>query len=291
MKNKYERFVLVMKKIKYAVSIMCSLLLCALLLSSCTFFLFNDFSDDSEKTIDTIVECIKTKDSEGIKELFAENALLETANLDKSIVDLFSYVTGDIINYDRFGGCYSSSKQDGEIFNIDFTRHKITTTDGVYILECKIVTKNTTNERNVGLWSMYIIREERETPIDSSTYRSNGSNVTGINVDVPSPLATFNLEDYEAELDAYKCSDNETTYCQDEFEFYDLCYDKIREKAAELKLGYDGLEEYYDENTNCYLVITTPYNIDICGGKAYMIIQREDGKVLAFWQDEYFIRP
>lgn len=285
-----------MKKVKYAVSIMCSLLLCALLLSSCSnlsylhFKYFQNNSVNSEKTVDTIVECIKTKDAEGIKELFAENALLEAKNIDKSIEDLFSYVTGEIISYDGVIGSFGAI-QDGETLKIDFTTHKITTTQGVYNLECKNVAQNTTNHRNVGLWSMYIINEENETYFKDAAYRSSGSNVTGINVNVPRSFAVFNLDDYKTELEIYKCNDGEMTYCQDENEFYEFCYDKIREKAAELKLGYDGLEEYYDENTNCYLVITTPYNIDICGGKAYMIIQREDGKVLAFWQDEYFIRP
>jgi hypothetical protein len=53
---------------------------------------------------EALMELIKGKDREGIKEMFSENALEETENLDEGINFLFEIVQGELEFYDDGGG-------------------------------------------------------------------------------------------------------------------------------------------------------------------------------------------
>lgn len=170
-------------------------LLVSLVFSSCSIggsemfsrfgFLYNNTDCEvSNNKFEEILNAIQNKDEKALKSLFAKNALNKIENFDDSVEELFSYYEGKFISYDDWGGPYATGeiKYGNKITELRPT-YDIVTDKGNYRATMKMISVDTNDSDNIGVWSIYIIKAEHDDDL-SRAYWGDKKNTPGINLDI-----------------------------------------------------------------------------------------------------------
>ena len=144
--------------------------------------------DIANAMLDEVLITIKNKDSDGLKSLFAKNAVADLESFDNEIKEFFDYFKGDFISYDDHSAVDSRETiNSGESRKTLFSTYDIVTTEESYRVAIKDICEDTFNEDNVGIWSIYIIRLEDDTNPEFA-YRGDDKYTPGINFDIKNTL-------------------------------------------------------------------------------------------------------
>ena len=148
-------------------------------------FLKTDDSKIANKCFEKLIKNIQNQDADAIRLQFSNNVLKETQNMDENICLLFDYFKGEMLSYNDWGATET------EIGVNDDSKHRnwkklrstydIETTEDKYRVAMEFISKDTADEYNVGIRSLYIIRFEDDTD-PQYAYRGDGMDTPGINI-------------------------------------------------------------------------------------------------------------
>lgn len=114
------------------------------------------------RRIETVVECINTKNKEPIIELYSEQALSEATNLDEDLDRLFSLFEEPIQSYES-GASTSGGRTNSEGVVEDFANNYLVKSGDLELnLFLSGYAQDTINPENVGLYMIQIFRPEDE---------------------------------------------------------------------------------------------------------------------------------
>lgn len=148
-------------------------------------FLYNNNDCEvSNNKFEEVLNAIQNKDKKALKSLFAKNALAEVENFDDSAEELFGYYDGNYTSYDDWGGPYATGeiKYGNKITELRPT-YDIVTDKGNYRATMKMISVDTNDSGNIGVWSIYFIKAENDDDL-SCAYWGDKKNTPGINLDI-----------------------------------------------------------------------------------------------------------
>lgn len=143
----------------------------------------------ADKKFDEVIDAIKNGDKDRLSSLFSKNAINGAENFDESVDELLDYVQGDIESYSDWSGALTvdRSSEEDEVVEIIEASYEVKTSEGDYRFAIVFFTSNTTEQNDVGIWSLYVIRKTEDTN-PSYAYWGDGKNTPGINVDVKNEI-------------------------------------------------------------------------------------------------------
>lgn len=156
------------------------------LMTSCSFEDFINSFDDSiiaDNTFEKIIDSVKQKDAAQLTALFSKTAHDESADLEADAEKFIEFIEGDIVSFSgsREGGVSAYGKTDhGKTLKIIQPTTIIETSEQKYHVAMKECTIDEFNSDNVGVMSIYIIKDEdwKETCV----YRGDAKWELGINI-------------------------------------------------------------------------------------------------------------
>lgn len=124
----------------------------------------------------------------GLKSLFAANAIAETDNFDESLDELLLYYEGEYWYGNWKDSEFQSSRDKGEKIIFHNFGHNEVTTKHSYDFAFRWCSQDTADDGNIGLWSVYVRRYEYDEETYSETLRApywgDGLWTNGINIGV-----------------------------------------------------------------------------------------------------------
>ena len=109
----------------------------------------------SDAMFTSILEAIKTKDSEAIKGLFSKQALAEDKNIDASIEYLFNLFDGEVVSWERDTLSSDESFRNGKSYNLIHSWYTVNTKDHIYLFLLLNYERNTINPDLQGLYTLH----------------------------------------------------------------------------------------------------------------------------------------
>ena len=167
-----------MKKLMLVI-ICISLIACSIMFAYQIFknnsIIINDEKKTSDIVLKNILEAIQTNNIEQLISQFSKSTLDDVDNIYLKANELFDYFNGDVVSYnDWLGGPYvETSKDDKYVFQLMESTYDIKTTKCDYRLAISYVTKDTENNDNIGLHSLYIIKLEDDLNPDLAYWGDN----------------------------------------------------------------------------------------------------------------------
>ena len=147
------------------------LILTLLLFTSCSLGeinMKNHFSQiDPQATnnkFEEIISAIQNQNEPALKDLFSKTSISQAEDIHSSITALFDFFQGEMLSYDDLGArsIDKGKNDDGtrRIWESIQSTYDVETTEQKYRFAIKEFTKDTADPNNVGIYSLYIIREE-----------------------------------------------------------------------------------------------------------------------------------
>ncbi len=175
-----------MKKIQMiGLNIILLLIISVFSLTGCNLFntaFTTSDNEDADNKLELFVECLKTKDKEYIKSLFAQNKIKDLTNFEDSIEELFQYYDGEFVSVKRYSTGVEKDK-DSEIerkwYNMSYD---VTTSIEIYRMAFIWCVKDTGDENNVGIESYYILKASDDPNYPQYSYGGDGAWTPGINI-------------------------------------------------------------------------------------------------------------
>jgi hypothetical protein len=121
---------------------------------------YNTDSDQADAMFQAIVSAIESQDSVMLKALFSEYAADTAVNLDDQILYLFDFYEGEMVSFCRYGPGSHAIKEGNKYVKEIFSSYDIQTTSGEYRMAVIFYTIDSSNPKNIGLFSIYIIKSE-----------------------------------------------------------------------------------------------------------------------------------
>ncbi len=172
-----------MKKCFLAILIALVLLFSSVGMAACIpmgFFIDSD-EDDALHKLETFLNRLQDGDKEGIKELFAPNAIAGLLGFDESLDALFEYYDGEILSYTKNGLITDRDKDSGIERKWYVKSSDVTTTTDVFRMAFYWCAKDTGDKGNVGITSFYILKFD-DDPHPTYSYGGDGLRTPGINI-------------------------------------------------------------------------------------------------------------
>lgn len=155
-----------------------------LILSGC--FLSLPFKTDNEISLESITaltSAIANKESLNVKNLFSVGQISEIENFDNDIKLLEQYFTGSVTNIKK-SALSAENGLDGDWKEKYISAsYEVKTTDDDYRLALKLCAIDTKYKENIGIWSLYVIKESKIT-YPEYAYWGDGKDKPGINIEV-----------------------------------------------------------------------------------------------------------
>ena len=150
-----------------------------LFMLSCSFLKNED--EMIEEKVQNLISYLDNDDKEGIKSLFAEKQIENNNDFELSLNDLVEYYDGTSIS--KIQGSMGTDKDKNQNYQATWYNipYKITTTIEEYRLAIYWCIEYSSNSKQLGIWSLYIIKEE-DYPTPTYTYRGDGLWTPGINI-------------------------------------------------------------------------------------------------------------
>ena len=172
-----------MKKISSIISIALVLLFTSVGMAACipTGFFVDSDEDDALHKLETFLDRLQNEDKEGIKELFAPNAIVGLTDFGESLDALLEYFGGEIKSYTKNGLITDRDKDSGIERKWYVKSSDVTTTTDVFRMAFYWCAKDTGDKGNVGITSFYILRF-KDDPNPKYSYGGDGLRTPGINI-------------------------------------------------------------------------------------------------------------
>ncbi|MBO5321264.1 MAG: DUF5104 domain-containing protein [Clostridia bacterium] len=174
-----------MRKLLFLLSILIS----AIVLSSCSggegnLSLDKDFSVAKEKN-EIILEALESQSNELLTMQFSTEYVNNTSGFSATVEELFDYFNGEVLSYNDWGGpLVETTKENDQVFQTMEATLDVQTTECEYRLAIKYVTKDTSNPKNVGVHSLYVIKANDDICLEYA-YWGDGKFTPGINIGIP----------------------------------------------------------------------------------------------------------
>ena len=144
------------------------LLFCMLILTSCTkgntdmFFLDED-NNLADKRMEQLYEALEQSNEKEIKKIFSKNAISKAENIDNSIENLFLFIKGKVISWNRDESpiVFDSVKDIGETKQI-VTWYSLQTDEQQYLFLLVDYPIDTISPNNAGVYSLGVLKLEDE---------------------------------------------------------------------------------------------------------------------------------
>ena len=138
----------------------------------------------SNQKLEEILDAIQAKNKNRIILSFSPEAIKKTDNFELSIDTLFDYFYGTVESYNDWGGPITvTTKENDEILQIMDSTYDVKTTKSEYRITIQYVVKDTANNDNVGIHSLYIIKTAEDIT-SQSAYWGDGKHTPGINIGI-----------------------------------------------------------------------------------------------------------
>ena len=172
-----------MKKISSIISIALVLLFTSVGMAACipTGFFVDSDEDDALHKLETFLDRLQNEDKEGIKELFAPNAIVGLTDFGESLDALLEYFGGEIKSYTKNGLITDRDKDSGIERKWYVKSSDVTTTTDVFRMAFYWCAKDTGDKGNVGITSFYILKFN-DDPHPTYSYGGDGLRTPGINI-------------------------------------------------------------------------------------------------------------
>jgi len=123
---------------------------------------FNDIDDEmADSCVKDVSKAIKSRDKKAIKSLFSKKACKEAENIDSDIDNLFSFIQGDVVSWER-----KESPVSGEEYHYGKTLKELEiwyvleTNKQKYAVFLYDFHKNTIEPDNQGLYTIMVLKAE-----------------------------------------------------------------------------------------------------------------------------------
>lgn len=158
--------------------ILCLLLIISFGLCNCSFGNSDETHIKEKFTI--LLKHVNEKNNLEIKEMFSENVRNSLLFLDESISELISYYDGTYSKIEKNGGSYTEESFNyGKVSKVIRTGFKVHSTIDNYYFCFDWCVVDDFDEKNIGIKSMYIIKEsENRNP--NTSYSGDGSFTNGL---------------------------------------------------------------------------------------------------------------
>ena len=119
--------------------------------------------EQSEAMMQKFIAAIESRDEAALKELFSDLVIGNTEGFDDQIAQLFAFYEGSAVSI-YTSGPGSHSEKNGEVYYKEiFDTFEIRTDSQAYRITYKFCTIDSVHPENVGILSVYIIKEENLT--------------------------------------------------------------------------------------------------------------------------------
>ena len=164
------------------------ILLCALLLNSCSFAQNVRWIQESEnilnQTMEKMLNAVQNEDKKAFLELFSKNVCEDCEEIEEKAEELFVFFEGDIVEFGNSSYVWDECVfEDGKRRKVSEGTYWIQTSEKNYYIAFHECIVDTFNKDNVGVISIYIIEADKWT--EDYIYRGDGEWKTGINIDMP----------------------------------------------------------------------------------------------------------
>ena len=173
---------------------------CMLSLIGCGFDYTSD-TEASKKNLEMLIDRLGECDREGVKTLFAPNRISNIDDFDGDVDELLSYFDGDFVSHDfdmpaTIDDIHQGNKKKWFIISAN-----VTTTKSVYRFSMYWCNEDTTDSRNIGIWSLFVF-DHADNPLnDFSFYGDSGwddPNRRGIYIVQPFKYAEMTMNIFES---------------------------------------------------------------------------------------------
>lgn len=148
-----------------------------------TMYFMNE-DDIAKKLFEKAIKALDNGDVEGLRKLFAPNAIDVTENFEDELDEIFEYYRGEYISCEYKNAMNSELTQgEGKVAREASVSCDFETTEEIYRMALTYKDIDTAEPDNVGVWSLYIIRLEDDLDKDS-VYRGDFKSIPGINIGV-----------------------------------------------------------------------------------------------------------
>ena len=161
---------------------------CALLigLTACSFFDGSGGLPEADNKVameqmERILSALQDHDSEKLKSLFAQNALVAISDFDLRVAELYDYVPSSFVSMEDRGSNVYAESEYGHEQRQHYMSFDVQTSDGIYRFACKYISIDTKDSDNIGLWSLYVIDMDHDTD-PNIAYRGDKQYLPGIHV-------------------------------------------------------------------------------------------------------------
>lgn len=143
---------------------------------------------NANQKFQNILEAVQKRDDSTLRSLFSKESIQNTHNFDEKTGELFSYFQGDVESVNDWGGCYvETSKEDDNIYQVIEATYDVKTTEGVFRFAIQYISQDSSNPKNVGVNSLYVIRVEANEVLEYA-YWGDGRFASGIHIDIPNEI-------------------------------------------------------------------------------------------------------
>ena len=148
-----------------------------------TMYFMNE-DDIAKKLFEKAIEALDNGDVEGLRKLFAPNAINVTENFEDKLDEIFEYYRGEYISCEYKNAMNSELTQsEGKVAREASVSCDFETTEEIYRMALTYKDIDTAEPDNVGVLSLYIIRLEDDLDKDS-VYRGDFKGIPGSNIGV-----------------------------------------------------------------------------------------------------------
>ena len=171
------------------IGVICFLLIvCVLLLTACSSYegsmgqIYSEGERIMDKTVEALVQAIKDQNKTEFVKLFSFSAIEDLNKFLHDADELFSFIRGSDISFGYSTGAASEiEKNGGKVKALAYNSYWLQTEENKYYLAISMCTKDTADESNVGIVSIYVI--DAGDWKESYRYLGGGNWVPGIHID------------------------------------------------------------------------------------------------------------
>ena len=148
---------------------------------------FGNREKEMKKCIKAFFSAVKSRDTDRIKALFAQNAIDEIGDeeLESMINNFHSFFSGEFVDINKLLVNAEGTVDHGKKSDVLGGSMEITSTSAEYKMTIKMIPYDDFDADNIGIWSINIMQKDT---VSEYNYTGDGQYRTGIYFDVPRPL-------------------------------------------------------------------------------------------------------
>ena len=146
-------------------------------------------SFEREEPVIELLDVLEHDNTEGLREMFAKNAIATIKTLDDDMKEVFQYYSGKLVSFTNPCGAAdeSYSSENGHTKVEKYWTYDVTTSECKYRMTFYEVAEDTKIPENIGIWSISIIKMVDDTDPEYA-YWGDGNFTPGINIGIKNLL-------------------------------------------------------------------------------------------------------